>query len=340
MRSLTRALLVVVIPALLAVGCSAGGGGTTSAQKPSSTPAATPRASATARATPKAAPVATAAPTLATGQYVALGDSYTAAPKISGQVGTPAGCGRSSDSYPMLVARQLALTPDRVDDVSCDSATISDLTGPQATSNGTNPAQLDALSPSTTLVTLGVGGNDVHWTSILGECVKLDARTVLFGNSAAAGSAQCEKHYTAGGKDQVQQYIQAAAGPLASALAEIRQRAPNAHVYVIGYPDLMPSSGNSACAHTFFITPSDMAFLNTEEQRLNTMLRQQATAAGASYVDTYTPSEGHSACAAPKQRWVEPWLPASPADPLHPDATGEQGMATALIGAIAASQRS
>ncbi|HTU77054.1 MAG TPA: SGNH/GDSL hydrolase family protein [Trebonia sp.] len=337
MRSLTRALLVVVIPALLAAGCSAGGGGTPSAQPASSTRAVAPKA--TPPATPPAATVATPAPTLASGQYVALGDSYTAAPKISGQVGTPAGCGRSSDSYPMLVARQLGLSASRVDDVSCDSATIADLTGSQVTSAGTNPAQLGALSPGTTLVTLGVGGNDVHWTAILGECVKLDARTVLLGSSTAQSSAQCQKHYTAGRQDQVQQYIRAAAGPLAAALAQVKQRAPNARVYVIGYPDLMPSSGNSACEHTFFITPPDMAFLNTEEQRLNAMLRQQATAAGATYVDTYTPSQGHSACAAPKERWVEPWLPASPADPLHPDATGERGMATALLRAIAASQR-
>jgi lysophospholipase L1-like esterase len=234
----------------------------------------------------------------------------------------------------MLIAKWLGLAPDRVLDVSCDSATIADLNGSQVTSGGTNPAQLAALSPATTLVTLGIGGNDVNWATVLGECVKLDLGTVLIGSSAAQNSARCEKHYTAGGTDKVQGYIQAAAGPLATALAEIKNRAPNARVYVIGYPDLMPASGNSSCAHTFAITPPDMAFLNTEEQRLDDMLRQQAAAAGATYVDTYTPSLGHSGCASRDGRWVEPWVPTSPADPLHPDAAGERGMANAVISAI------
>ncbi len=285
-----------------------------------------------------AAPVATANPTLATGQYVALGDSYTAAPKISSQVGTPAGCGRSSDSYPLLVAKRLGLDSSRVNDVSCDSATIPDLTGSQVTTDGTNPAQLDALSPATTLVTLGIGGNDVHWTSVLGQCVKLDLIHVLAGGSAAEASTACKNHYTAGGTNQVQRYIQAIAGPLATVLADIKDRAPNARVYVVGYPDLMPASGDSACAHTFGITDADMTFLNTEEQQLNDIVRQQATAAGDAYVDTYTPSVGHDACAAQAQRWVEPWLPTSPADPLHPDAAGEKGMADAIISAIAAAR--
>jgi lysophospholipase L1-like esterase len=328
MRSLTRALPAVLIAALLAAGCSAAGSAAPTARKPASTP--TP--------TPTAAPVATAVPSLATGQYVALGDSYTAAPRISGEAGGPAGCGRSSESYPLLVARRLGVSPARVRDVSCDGATIPDLAGDQVTPNGTNPAQLTALSPATTLVTLGIGGNDVHWTAVLAQCVKLDMITVLTSASAGRDSARCEKHYTAGGTDQVQQYIQAAAAPLATALAEIRNRAPNARVYVIGYPDLMPASGGSACAHTFGITPPDIAFVNDQEQRLNAMLRQQATAAGATYVDTYTPSLGHSACASRADRWVEPWLPASPADPLHPNAAGEQGMANAIINAIAARQ--
>jgi lysophospholipase L1-like esterase len=325
MRSLTRALPAVLVTALLAAGCSTASSGSHATSKPASTPAAT-----------VAAPIATADPTLATGDYVALGDSYTAAPKISSLVGTPGGCGRSSDSYPLLVAQRLGLAASRVNDVSCDGATIGDLTGSQVTSGGANPAQLDALSSATTLVTLGIGGNDVHWTAVLAECVKLDLVTVLTGNSSPQDSARCEQHYTASGANQVQQYIQAAAGPLATALAEIKQRAPNAHVYVIGYPDLMPASGNSACAHTFAITPADMTFLNTAEQQLNALLHQQATAAGATYVDTYTPSLGHSACASTPERWVEPWVPTSPADPLHPDATGERGMANAVISALAA----
>ena len=55
---------------------------------------------------------------------------------------------------------------------------------------------------------------------------------------------------------------------------------------------------------------------------LNSMLRRDAQAAGAGYVDTYAPSEGHDACSVPASRWIEPLLPASPAAPLHPNAAG------------------
>jgi hypothetical protein len=77
-----------------------------------------------------------------------------------------------------------------------------------------------------------------------------------------------------------------------------------------------------------------VAFLDDEELQLNSALRQDAQAAGATYVDTYTPSVGHDACSDPGNRWIEPLLPASPAAPLHPSAVGEQGMADAVSRAI------
>jgi hypothetical protein len=79
-----------------------------------------------------------------------------------------------------------------------------------------------------------------------------------------------------------------------------------------------------------------VTFLNNEELRLNSTLRQDAQAAGAAYIDTYTPSLGHDACSDPASRWIEPLLPASPAAPLHPNATGEHGIADAVTHAIRA----
>jgi hypothetical protein len=66
------------------------------------------------------------------------------------------------------------------------------------------------------------------------------------------------------------------------------------------------------------------------------MLRQRAQAAGATYVDTCTPSAGHDACSGPARRWIEPLIQASSAAPLHPSALGEQGMAEAVLRAITA----
>jgi hypothetical protein len=122
-------------------------------------------------------------------------------------------------------------------------------------------------------------------------------------------------------------------GNLADALKQIRERSPHARVYVVGYPDLLPVGGGG-CGDALGITEGDIAFLNREEVRLNGALEQVARAAGDGYVDTYAPSEGHDACAAPASRWLEPLVPSSPAAPLHPNATGERGMADAVVQAV------
>ena len=266
------------------------------------------------------------------GVYAALGDSYTAGPGIPDQTGTPSECQRSSSNYPALVARALGLGTAQTDDVSCSGATIADLSDPQSTGGGTNPAQLSALSSADTIVTLGIGGNDIDFSGVLTRCVEVDMVPSLIG-SWASGTAACESYYTSGGFNQIDQKIQDAGTSLASVLTQIRQSAPHARVYVVGYPDLLPSGGDS-CARTLGITPGDLAFLNQEELRLNSMLSRQARTAGAVYVDTYTPSQGHDACSAAETRWTEPLLPTAAAAPLHPNARGEQGMADAVLAAI------
>jgi hypothetical protein len=55
----------------------------------------------------------------------------------------------------------------------------------------------------------------------------------------------------------------------------------------------------------------------------------------AVFVDTYTPSLGHDMCAGPERRWIEPPLPAAGRAPLHPNAAGQQGMAAAVLAAVA-----
>jgi lysophospholipase L1-like esterase len=264
------------------------------------------------------------------GPYAALGDSYTSGPDIPDPAGATAGCGQSTASYPYLIAHRLRL---ELTDMSCGSATIASLSAPQRTGDGTNPAQLKALSDTTRLVTLGIGGNDINWAAIITRCTELDLIPALIPGDATSQVTLCRDYYTSGGVDQIQRKIQATASDLAATLVQIRRRAPHARIYVVGYPDLLPAAGGS-CAHTLGLTQGDVHFLNNEEIRLNTVLRQDARAADDGYVNTYAPSEGHDACSAEASRWIEPLLPASPAAPLHPNAVGEQGMADAIMQAI------
>ncbi|GHB62809.1 lipase [Streptomyces umbrinus] len=270
------------------------------------------------------------------GPYVALGDSYTSGPKIPRQSGTPAGCDRSDHNYPAAVARQLGVTAADFRDVSCSGATITDLTAPQKTSNGINPAQLSALSKRTRLVTLGIGGNDIGFGSTVTKCVTMGAMyRAIRSDRLFSDDAPCKKQYADSGTDEVTQKIRTSGRKLSAALAEIERRAPKARVYVVGYPAILPVEGKG-CGRELPLAPGDATYLHDKGKQLNTMLRGQAEAAGATYVDTYSPSVGHDACSAEKTRWIEPLQPSSPAAAVHPNAHGEKGMADAVLRAIGA----
>ncbi|MFI9102496.1 SGNH/GDSL hydrolase family protein [Streptomyces fildesensis] len=249
--------------------------------------------------------------------YAALGDSYTSGPGIPDQV--DANCARSSHNYPSLVAKDQRFAA--VKDVSCGGATTAEMWKPQ----GTNGPQLDALNRGTDLVTLQIGGNDVGFSSIIGTCAVLSA-TDPTGNP-------CQKHYNATGSDQLALTIQQTAPKVAAVLRAIHARAPHARVVVVGYPDLLPDNG-VGCRPAVPFADKDFGYLKDTEKRLNTMLRQQAGAAHAEYVDTYRPTVGHDMCTAPANRWIEPLVPASPAAPAHPNAKGEKAMAVAVLDRI------
>lgn len=260
------------------------------------------------------------------GRYVAMGDSYTAGPLVPIQTGKPVGCLRSTNNYPALVAKGLAVTTAQ--DVSCSGATTADLAAPQRTGLGTNAAQLDALGPDVSLVTLGIGGNDIGFVSIIAECA---TRSPLEPTGAA-----CRDHYTETGRDELAARIDATAPRIAAALAAITERAPQAHVLLVGYPALLPDTG-AGCFPIVPFSAGDVDYLRGVERKLNGMLAEQATAAGVDYVDTYTPSIGHDMCAAHGTRWIEGLIPTSPAAPAHPNAAGMRGMADAVLGSLAPS---
>lgn len=274
------------------------------------------------------------------GPYVALGDSYTAGAGIPSGTGTPTGCDRSDHNYPTLVAHELGIETADFRDMSCTGATVEDLTAPQTTSHGTNPAQLSALTTRTALVTLGIGGNDIGFSELITRCTKSGILYFATGSGKYTGNhAPCRSQYVDGTTDAVRQKINTVGDRLADTLAEVKRRAPQARVYVVGYPAILPSTAGD-CGRDMGLAPGDVTFLHQEQQRLNTTLRQRAEAAGAGYVDTYAPSNGHDACSARETRWVEPLVPLAPAAPVHPNARGERGMADAVINTINASKGS
>jgi lysophospholipase L1-like esterase len=255
--------------------------------------------------------------------YVSLGDSYTAGPLIPDLTGSPAGCARSTHSYPFLVAA--ADSAASFTDVSCQGADTSNMTHSESVPLGSNPPQDNALSSSTTLVTLQIGGNDINFSNIIINCTTLSI-TDPFG-------APCKKHYTTGGKDRLKEAIEATAPKVAADLRGIHADAPNARVLLVGYPVILPNSGDG-CWPVVPIAFGDVPYLRGVEQELNAMLATEAAANNATFVDTYTASIGHDACQAPGVKWVEGLIPTSPAAPFHPNALGEKSMAKQVLAAL------
>jgi hypothetical protein len=120
---------------------------------------------------------------------------------------------------------------------------------------------------------------------------------------------------------------------VASVLGDIRSSAPNAQILLVGYPAILPATGNG-CWPQMPFTYTDAPYLRAKEVELNSTLADVAAANGAQYVNTYTPSTGHNACTPEGRRWIEPFVPASPAAPAHPNAAGEAAMATLVAAAM------
>ncbi len=260
----------------------------------------------------------------AIGPYVSLGDSYTAAPLVPSPTGNPILCGRSTNNYPSDVNR--ALHPASFTDVSCSSATTADMTQPQNLYNvQTNPPQFNALSASDGLVTEGIGGNDAGLIGIAETCAEIDA-THPFGTA-------CKDHYNSGGSDPNVAAINATGPKVAAVLQGIHQKAPNAKVLLVGYPDGLPVNGSS-CWPLVPLSAGDIKYFNSLEQQLNGVLKQQAAANNATFVDTWNSSIGHDACKAPGVAWVNGIVPNSVAFPLHPNQMGEQNMANQVLAAL------
>ncbi|MFR9803423.1 SGNH/GDSL hydrolase family protein [Pseudonocardia sp. RS010] len=253
------------------------------------------------------------------GRYVALGDSYSAGPLIPPSGGQPAGCLRSGANFPSLVAAVSGAT-DFVD-VSCSGATTADFVAPQKVVLGENPAQFDALTGGEDLVTFTIGGNDIGFGEIIQECALRSPQQPL-------GTA-CRDFYG----DQLDRRIAQTAPKIASVLGEIGARSPGARVAVVGYPALLPDEG-PGCFPVVPLSPGDIGWLRGIEKDLNAMLAAQAGAAGAVYVDTYTPTIGHDMCQLPAVKWIEGLLPTSPAAPVHPNAQGMQAMGEAVLAAL------
>jgi len=248
-------------------------------------------------------------------RYTALGDSYAAGPLIPLPL-SPLGCLKSSNNYGRIAQRTLVYAEYR--DATCSGARTDHMFAAQNVSPGPNPPQLDSLSTETELVSINIGGNDIGFSDLAEDCVSV----LPFGSP-------CRDRYTRNG-DQISARIAATEPKVDAVLDGIRARSPDARVLVLNYSAIFPHSGYG-CWPRMPVTPRDVIWLRAKHEELNAMLATQAAANDAVLVDVYGDSVGRDACAGSTTRWVEPYVPANAAAPLHPNLRGMRAMAAMVV---------
>ncbi|MFG3340460.1 SGNH/GDSL hydrolase family protein [Glycomyces sp. NPDC048151] len=194
-------------------------------------------------------------------RYVALGDSYSS--------GTGTGdyfdeeCLRSAKAYPQLLAT--GLSADFTFE-ACSGATANDLL----------TKQLGSLDAETDLVTVTIGGNDIGWAEAVKACI-----TPL---TSCADEIEASEALV---RDELPGLLDGAYGAIAN-------RAPNADVYVLGYPRLF--NGERACGALKQPNVEEQLLMNAAADRLAGVIQNKAEEHGFTYVDVRDGFDGHAIC--------------------------------------------
>jgi len=209
-------------------------------------------------------------------------------------------CGRSDKSYGPLVAAKYGL---QLVDVSCGAAVVPNvLDRPQ----GTNPPQIDAVTPETKLITIGLGGNDIAYNGTALTCG--DPATVCAAPPTLAADEA------------------ALPGKLDTMLAAVKAKAPKATIVVVTYPREFPKTNCPALS----LTDDELAMLREMGATVEKALVRAAKKAHVLLADPYAQRGDHTACASASKQWTA-GKQVTDGFAYHPTALGHQAMA-ALIG--------
>lgn len=233
-------------------------------------------------------------------EYVALGDSY-AAGNGTGWPDLSLSCYRSSLAYAPLIAKARPNTSLRFR--ACSGAETGDVTG----------GQTAALSAGTDFVTVSIGGNDVGFADLILSCVNTWDEP-LCRSTVAKVDARIDSELPA---------------KLDATYADIRARAPQATVMVIGYPK--PFGTNISCGQASGVNSREAPLLNGVAAHLDAVVEDRATAAGFTYLDPVPSFTGHDVCAATPFVWGKK---AGALDVYHPTRAGYRDGFLPLVRAV------
>jgi lysophospholipase L1-like esterase len=251
--------------------------------------------------------------------YVAVGDSFAAAPGVPDPA-PPAGCRKSTNDYPSILAREL----DAISfvDVTCSGAKTADITTrAQRTTDGPVARQIDAVDASVDLITVTIGANDIGLPSDAKGCqVESDEQP------------PCTNKFVVNNVDRISQVSIAQLPAWAGLVDQLRAAAPHARIVFVGYGTYVRPGG---CFPAQPVLPRDADYLQSKLNELDDLQQQLAAEKGIDYFDTRPLSDGHDICADPGDRYIEGFVTVGSAEPLHPNAFGEKAVGTALAGYLA-----
>lgn len=253
-------------------------------------------------------------------RYVAMGSSFAAGPGLKPRAdGSPRRAGRSAANYAHLIAQRLGLD---LTDVTYSGATTGDVL--QARADGW-PAQVDAVTAGTTLVTITCGGNDIGYLPRL-TLASLPRPLPALPPVRRRVDSYADPRLTDERFDALRENLAAIA-------AEVRRRAPGCRLVFVDYLTIVPPNpagsapvGGAPAIPTGAL-PADVAEWGRQVSRRLAEVTQTAAAdAGCDYAPASAASAGHHAWAA------VPWtrrfhLSLRGGAPYHPNAAGMSAVA-------------
>jgi lysophospholipase L1-like esterase len=224
--------------------------------------------------------------------YVALGDSYSSGAGAGDYLSSSGSCDRSAAAYPEQWAA--AHSPATFTSVACSGATTADVLA----------SQVSALSASTTLVSITIGGNDAGFSSVMETCV-------LGSTSTCVNAVKNAETFVAGQLP----------ARLDSTLQTIAADAPNAKVVVLGYPDLYDLSSSSS-GFCIGLSTQDRVALNQGADDLDNALQAAAQANDDTFADVRGQFAGHEIC--DSGSWLHSVDIFAISSSYHPTAAGQE----------------
>jgi lysophospholipase L1-like esterase len=230
--------------------------------------------------------------------YVALGDSYSSGVGTGDYDSSSGSCHRSPDAYPSLW--DSANHPASFDFVACSGAKTADVLADQ----------VSALSASTTLVSITIGGNDAGFSSVMTDCVE-------------KGDSGCKT-----ATDNAISYVRnTLPADLDKTYASIKSHAPSAKVVVLGYPHMYQLGGSCKAG----ISDTSRTYINNASDVLDNTISTHAGSAGFSFADVRNPFSGHEICSSD---WWLNSLSWPVLESYHPNKAGQsKGFYPVLSGA-------